>query len=68
MEANKYTGTQRKNGVFTCKSNASQRCKDKIREIAKIWEDAPNASTCKDEDPQYEEVQKVAKSCTLTSD
>ena len=56
------------NGVFTCKLIASQRCRDKILEIAKMWEDAPNASTCKDEDPEYEEVQKVAKSCTLTSD
>ena len=62
MEANKDENL--KNIVFTCKSNASQRCKDKIFEIAKMLEEAPNASTCKDEDPQYAMVQELAKSCT----
>ena len=61
MEVNK--DGDRKNGVYTCKSNVSQRCIDSILEIAEIWENAPNASTCKDEDPNYKLVQQLAKQC-----
>ena len=57
-------GSSKKEGIFSCKSNASQRCKDKILEIAKMWENAPNAKTCKDEDPQYNSVMELARNCT----
>ena len=53
-----------KDGFLSCKPNASQRCREAIFEIAKMWEDAPNASTCQHEDPNYEMVMALKRNCT----
>ena len=50
---------------MTCKENVSQRCKDRISEIVKIFENAPNIDTCKDRDPHYNEIMKLARGCNL---
>ena len=58
----------REKGVLktnSCKSNASQLCKDTILHIAKMWENAPNAKTCKDEDPNYKSLMELTRNCTL---
>ena len=59
-------GSAKKEGIFSCKSYASQLCKDKILQIAKMLENAPNAKTCKDEDPNYNSVMELARNCTHT--
>ena len=50
---------------YTCKPNVSQRCKDRISEIVQIFENAPNVDTCKDRDPHYNEVMKLARGCNV---
>merc|ERR1711872_299892 len=50
---------------WSCKSNVSQECKDGILFVAKLWRDAPNASTCKNEDPDYNMIMEFAKSCSI---
>ena len=48
---------------MTCKENVSQRCKDRISEMASIVGNAPNVNTCKEEDPTYNLIMNLAKDC-----
>ena len=50
---------------WSCKSNVSQECKDGILFVAKLWRDAPNASSCKNEDPDYNMIMEFAKNCSI---
>ena len=46
-----------------CKPNASQACKDQFKVWAKMFREAPNASSCKDTDPLYNILQEADTTC-----